>query len=75
MLSSGMHLGWGLVFSNVLIAPWTVGYNPTLIYLVLVLWFVAAIAGFMVAPFVYGKYSTKSIYVSLKMISQKTVFD
>lgn len=62
-----MHLGWGLVLANVLISPWTYGFSKELVYFALVIYFIAAIAGFLLAPFMYGKYATRNIYVSSRL--------
>lgn len=64
MLCNGFHLGWGFVVSSVLRAPWTVGYSTEAIYLVLILFFIAAFLGFIVAAYVYRLTSTRNIYVS-----------
>jgi hypothetical protein len=73
MVSSGIHIGWGLVLPSVLTEQWTFGNSKEMIYLVFVSWFITAIVGFTAAPYIYGKIPTKYIYVRWKLMTNACI--
>jgi len=63
MLSSGIHIGFGLFHWNGIDVAWTRGSSPDLIAFAIVAWFVGGIVGFTLAPLSLKWLAKKKIYV------------
>lgn len=65
VLYGGQQLGWGIFNNHMQAQAWAGGYEDEgTVYWAIISWFIAAIAGFIIAALLVNKFTKMSIYVS-----------